>query len=204
TQISGATVDFNGATALQGLNLSAGALQGSGAVTIAGHSTWTGGTMDGRGTTTLASGAILDASSGGLLAAARALSNSGTINVNAGTVELTAFPLNAGSLNVASGATFSTAGNALANAGAGAIISGNGTVDLRGATLTNQATIAAGSSPGKLSINGDLVLTGTSRVDVEIAGGGTAGGGSDLIALSGRATLGGNPHRTPTRRLPPP
>ncbi len=193
--ISGATVNFNGATSssLSTLNLSSGTLSGSGTVSVSGASSWTGGTMSGIGSTTIAFGATLNVSSAGTLTATRNFSNAGTVNVNGGTLQLSSFPTNAGTLDIAAGATLSTNNNPLTNAATG-IITGNGTLDLGGTghLLTSSGTLQPGNSPGTLTINGDVTMTSSSVTNVEIQPPGvTAGTDYDLITVTGAANLNG-------------
>lgn len=69
----------------------------------------------------------------------------------------------------------------------GGALSGAGTVI--GAT-TNAGSLSPGLGIGTLSFTGDVTLTASSLVDVEI-GGYEAGATFDLMRISGRATLGG-------------
>jgi uncharacterized protein with beta-barrel porin domain len=66
----------------------------------------------------------------------------------------------------------------------GGTLGGNGTL---GPTSVNGGTIGAGNSIGQLTIAGDLTLTSTSTVAVEV----NAAGQADRIIVGGRATLGG-------------
>src|SRR5262249_9521553 len=80
----------------------------------------------------------------------------GTIIVNGGALNVGGAFTQSGTLQVAGGTTLQKAGG-FTNSGA---VAGGGTIDVTGAALTNQGTIAAGNSPGTLTINGDLVLDG--------------------------------------------
>jgi hypothetical protein len=194
TVINGGAVDFNSpATLAQGVALSAGALSGSGAVTLSGASSWTGGTISGSGSLTIAPGASLGTA--GTLATAKPFVNLGAISVNSGTLQLDSFPSNAGSVVIAQGATLSTGNNDLVNL-PGGTISGSGTLALvptilvpgqpAGKALTNQGTLSAGSSPGTLTIQGDLVLTSSSMINIDIQSpGATPGIDFDVIDVKG-------------------
>jgi len=77
--------------------------------------------------------------------------------------------------------------------GVGGLLRGNGTIDVAGTTFTNQGDIAPGTSPGVLTINGDLPLAAGSEVAIEI--GGTLPGSNpnnhDRLTVSDTATLAG-------------
>ncbi len=79
----------------------------------------------------------------------------------------------------------SIASSSLTTVNAGATLMGSGTV---GATTVN-GTLAPGNSIGRLIINGDLVLAGTS--DFEIDPNGVLADLADLAAVSGNLTYGG-------------
>ena len=114
--------------------------------------------------------------------------NAGTVRVNSGTLTATSFPSNSGTIDIAAGATFATNGQALINSSTGTI-GGTGTLSVGGATLTNSGTLSPGASPGTLHIVGDLALTPSSMLAMEIDG--TAPGEFDVIDVSGSATLAG-------------
>ena len=128
---------------------------------------------------------------GGLSTIATAFSNAGSVAVNSGTLQLNNFGTNAGTLTVAGGSTLSTNANPLLNNG---LIGGVGTVNLGGAgtLLTNAGTLTPGFSPGALTINGDLTMTGASVTSIEIQSPGlSAGTDYDRLAVTGAATLAG-------------
>ncbi len=68
------------------------------------------------------------------------------------------------------------------------LLNGIGTVN--GDVAVNTGTIAPGSSPGILTINGNLALSPASTVQIEL-GGNTQGVNYDLLAVTGVATLDG-------------
>ncbi len=79
--------------------------------------------------------------------------------------------------------------NAFNNLASGFFASGQ-TVDLGGGVLTNDGILAPGNSIGTTAINGDLVLTASSTLDIEIDQ--VAGQPvSDVITVTGMTTLGG-------------
>ena len=55
--------------------------------------------------------------------------------------------------------------------------------------MTNAGTLRPGASPGTLTIAGNLTLTPTSLLDIEIEG--TGADQHDLIHVTGTAALGG-------------
>jgi|GEM_PF-6410610 len=79
--VAGGSLVLNGAS-MSTLNQSGGTLNGSGALSLVGTSTWTGGTMVGPGVTTIANGATLNllGISNGSVTAARMLINHGTVD----------------------------------------------------------------------------------------------------------------------------
>ena len=119
----------------------------------------------------------------------------GTIDVQTGTLRAVSFPTNAGMVNIAAGATLNTNGASLINAATGTI-GGNGTLSLTNpptnsltGTLTNHGILRPGTSPGTLTITGNLTQGPGGRVNIEL--GGTAPGNFDVLAVSGTATLDG-------------
>jgi hypothetical protein len=126
--------------------------------------------------------------------------NAGTLNVNAGRLTLARFPINAGRLNVASDATFATGGAPLDNTGT---IGGNGTIDMAGATLTNNGNVSPGSSPGDLTILGDYTQTPSGVLTIEVAGT-NPGTDYDVLNVTGNATLGGTLNIVPITGYQPP
>ncbi|MBF0623169.1 MAG: hypothetical protein HQL54_14725, partial [Magnetococcales bacterium] len=120
-------------------------------------------------------------------------SNSGTINVNSGTwtIDLSgsATFTNSGTIAIASGQSVDVNSGTFTNA-SGGIISGSGTLDTSGSTLINNGTISAGQSPGLLTITGDLVMTDSAALQLELAGE-EAGISYDLLVIQGALTLAG-------------
>ena len=120
--------------------------------------------------------------------------NAGTVNVTAGTLSIGgSFATNSGTINVATGTSFQNAGG-FTNAGT---VQGFGSVDVgTGNTLTNNGIIAPGTGVGgvgALSITGNLNLTG-GTVNIDL--GGTGGGLSDTVAVTGNVTMGGTLNAT--------
>ncbi|MBK7423452.1 MAG: hypothetical protein IPJ48_10325 [Propionivibrio sp.] len=101
--------------------------------------------------------------------------STGSLNVNGGTLQVNNFALNTNS----------------------GVISGSGTLNLGGATLTNSGTIKPGGTgaAGTLSITGNLVNSGSGTIEAEL-GGTTAGTQYDVLAVSGNVTLGGTLNST--------
>lgn len=117
---------------------------------------------------------------------------SGILDVNDGTLKLPFTPTNSGAMRVAVGATLSTDSKNLANA-AGATIGGAGTLDLGGATLTNDGALRPGRIggliTGTLTILGNLTQGPAGLIDLQLAGNGP--GQFDSVDVSGTATLAG-------------
>ena len=115
-------------------------------------------------------------------------SNSGTVDVQSGTLSfrgLAANFTNNGILHTDAGAVLLA--SSIENTSNG-IISGTGTVALNGGTLTNAGQINPGNSPGTLTVDGNLVLTSTSNLNIEIAG----LNDFDKLIVTGQAILGGS------------
>ncbi|MCP4040702.1 MAG: hypothetical protein GY731_01945, partial [Gammaproteobacteria bacterium] len=152
---------------------------------------WDGGaasTITNNGTLNKTGTGILDISNYGSID----LVNTGVLNINAGRLDQGRSPVNRGIVNIATDATYRLLG-APSNA-EGAIIAGTGTLDVMSATsdlFTNHGIIAPGSSAGTLNILGNLTLSATSILDIELAGTTTAGEDYDLLVVSGTANLGG-------------
>lgn len=77
----GGEADFNGTSSIGSLNESSGTLGGTGNVSLTGISSWTGGTMNGTGTTTVPSAGTLNllGTSNGQIIMSRTLVNNGNI-----------------------------------------------------------------------------------------------------------------------------
>ena len=122
--------------------------------------------------------------------------NNGTLNVNSGGLLVGSSFAQAGTIAVAAGASFEKFGG-FSNA-PGGVIEGAGVVSVGfGNTLTNAGTISPGTpslSPGipgtvgTLTINGDLALTSTSQLFIDLEGG---EGAFDKLVVNGNASLGG-------------
>ncbi|MAE93033.1 MAG: hypothetical protein CL910_00090 [Deltaproteobacteria bacterium] len=72
----------------------------------------------------------------------------------------------------------------------GGVIRGTGTLNVANITFTNNGTISPGSSPGDLTVLGNLLQGASGILEFEI-GGTTTGSFDRLIMSSGTATLGG-------------
>lgn len=68
------------------------------------------------------------------------------------------------------------------------ILSGSGTID--GAVIVGSGTVSPGNSPGKLTINGSLLLGADSTLEIQIFGG-TSGLVYDLMQVNGHVSLNG-------------
>jgi T5SS/PEP-CTERM-associated repeat protein len=88
-----------------------------------------------------------------------------------------------GLLNVADGGVVKAAS---VHVGATATLMGNGIIN---GSVINDGTISPGTSPGKLAVSGDLTLTDSSVLMIEITG--TGAGQYDVIAVGGALHLDG-------------
>ena len=197
---------------------------GPGTIQFEGTNSITG--QFGGQTLTLASGlriATLAASTGTVGAAFMNVINQGSIRAGANSALTFAgsTATNNGSLVLGSGATLNWVGSTLANNGtldigpSGTVstnnvnltnngtISGNGRIDLTTDAsfedLINNGTLRPGASPGLLTIDGDLILNGTSVLDLEVQGRARARQ-YDAIDVLGTALLAGTlnvTHLTP-------
>ncbi len=127
TQINGGTANFNVATSIPSLDLSAGALGGTGAIAITSDLTWTGGQQIGTGATTIASSASLDISGIEAKTLTRTLNNDGAATWSEmgdiDDAQSGALINNSGSFSIQPAGSFAFTGN-FANAGTIAILSG--------------------------------------------------------------------------------
>ncbi len=120
---------------------------------------------------------------------------SGTHAINhlAGTTILTGDSSGFAGMTTVSGGTL-VVNNALGGSAVienGGRLAGSGTIGSGGSTVTlaSGGTIAPGNSIGTLTVDGDLIFDAGSTYEVEVDPGGTD---SDLIAVTGSATLGGS------------
>ncbi len=116
--------------------------------------------------------------------------NNGTVGVSAGTLSTNAsFSTNAGTIFVSSGAVFSRTNLSFTNNGT--LLNG-GNISIGTGTLTNNGILNPGASPGFSTITGNLTLSGTSVINIEMAGYARGiASGYDAIHVTGNVTLGG-------------
>jgi T5SS/PEP-CTERM-associated repeat protein len=155
----------------------------------------TGGVTPSTGTMTISDGAQVSFPSNGTGSVGFTAGSSGTLHViGAGSrLEMGAFlgvgrdyndnPGGNGLLNVADGGLVKAASVHIGMTGT---LTGNGTID---GSIISDGTIIPGTSPGTLVISGDLTLTDSSVLMIEIAGTGT--GQYDVIAVGGALHLDG-------------
>ena len=118
------------------------------------------------------------------------ISGDGRVNQLSGTTILTGINTYTGGTTVSGGKLVvdGTIGDVAVDGGS---LGGSGTIN--GSATVTSGTIAAGNSPGTLTIGGDLNLTSASVLDFELGSpSGTAGVDSDLIAVGGDLTLDGS------------
>ena len=114
----------------------------------------------------------------------------GLTKIGAGSLTLTGTSTYSGATTVSGGKLLVNGSIASSNltVDAGATIGGNGTL---GNTIVN-GTLSAGSSPGKLTVAGDLTLGAGSTSLFELGAPGVVGGPlNDLVHVTGNLTLGG-------------
>ena len=169
----GATLD------VFGFDQSIVSLAGAGTVRNGGAS---GATLTvGGGTSTTFSGGMED----GGAALALTKSGSGTLTLSGANTYTGATAVNAGRLNVTG-----SLGNTAVTVANGATLGGSGTI-AGAVSIQSGGTIAAGNSPGTLTV-GSLSLVAGSVLDYELGNpGGVAGVDSDLIVATGDVTLAG-------------
>ena len=165
-------------------------LDGSAAIPIASN--------NGLGTFTNAAGGTLNKNTASVVSLNpnNGFNNNGTLNVVGGGLLVGSSFAQAGTIAVAAGTSFEKFGG-FTNA-PGGVIEGAGVVSVGfGNTLTNAGTISPGTpslSPGipgtvgTLTINGDLALTSTSQLFIDLEGG---EGAFDKLVVNGNASLGG-------------
>jgi cytoskeletal protein CcmA (bactofilin family) len=95
---------------------------------------------------------------------------------------------NRGTLLASADSTLDLNGSLL-NASSG-VLAGSGTFNLANSTVVNNGTVAPGTSPGILSVDGNFPNSTVSRLDIEI-GGFAAGTEYDRLAVSGLLDLSG-------------
>lgn len=173
---------------------------GTGTTTLTGANTYAGGTLVARGrlagsTTSLQgliqvnAGAALELAQASAGTFAGSLTGAGLFEkTGAGLLTLT------GNSNGFTGGTIVRGGELRVNGGlagsvvtvqSGATLSGSGVIS--GLIAQNGSTIAPGTSPGTLGVNGNVTLQAGSTTRFEV----TASGPSDLILATGSAALGG-------------
>jgi hypothetical protein len=193
----GLTLSGNGARVLNGptfainnlalpggsLTVQSGTLGLTGAASTAAGSTLavTGGTLTSTGT--LANAGTFIKSSAGTTTLASAFINAGTVNADAGMLDFAGgYTQSAGQVLLGGG---SIAGNMTINGG---VMGGSGT--LTGNVVNNGGVFNIGSSPGMLTVAGDLTLGAGSTLNVEL-GGTNQGVDYDLLQVTGTAALDG-------------
>jgi len=143
----------------------------------------TGGTFSGSGAVTNAG--TLTKANAGTSNFTGGFTNSGTVNVNAGTLNLSGGYTDAGGALVLGGGVITApAGGLVLNTGQ---LTGVGTVT---GNVTHNGALNVGSSPGTMTIAGNLALGAGSTLNVEL-GGTTQGVNYDLLQVTGTANLNG-------------
>ena len=109
--------------------------------------------------------------------------NSGAIQANSGVLAFSSFIQNVGQ-TILNGGNFSFTQTALLQGG---ILSGSGTVT---GSVSNNAVVSPGASPGLLSITGNYIQTANAHLQI-VLGGTLAGTNYDQLSVGGAAVLDG-------------
>lgn len=119
-----------------------------------------------------------------------AMTNAGLINVAANLTlsRSGAEHINSGRIDLANGALFQISGASFNNTTSG-LIQGNGTLDVRSASFTDNGTLSPGHSFGRIDILGNYEQGADGILELEI---GTDG--QDQLSISGNATFNGSLH----------
>jgi hypothetical protein len=148
--------------------------------------TWSSGTLANASGATL----LLSAGTGGARTLTGALSDSGTVTVNAATTlaGTGAAHVNTatGIITIGAGRTLTVSTGSLVNA-AGGTLRGNGTLNVSAASFTNDGNINPGTSAGSLTITGPCPVGPTGAINIEL-GGVNPGTGYDRLTVSGTLT----------------
>lgn len=161
----------------------------NGNVELSGGSEISGdGEVTNGGSLTMSGGALLTATNVPIQPRVVVLADSGFVNVLTDTLTLLGGGENHGVITIAAGAVLKVLGT-FTNEATG-LITGQGTLDVSGATFVNNGTINAGSSPGRLFIAGDVTLGPLSVLNMEMAGT-QVGTEYDQIAVNGTINFGG-------------
>ena len=115
--------------------------------------------------------------------------NTGDINVNTDTLFISPNFINTATATIAGGTTLTFAGATSSNAASGTI-QGTGTLNVSGSAFTNNGAIGPGTSPGIMTINGDVTFANGSQLDIELAGAGmVAGTDYDQLVVMGTGNV---------------
>ena len=120
---------------------------------------------------------------GGTASTSTAFTNSGTVQVNTGTFSFAGYTQTGGQ-TVMNGGNFSFSQTAQLRGG---LLSGNGTIT---GSISNNATVSPGASPGLMTITGSYSEGPSSHLQIEL-GGTTAGVTHDQLSVGGTARLAG-------------
>jgi hypothetical protein len=145
--------------------------------------------VDNQGTLTVGFNLTLNPGSGQIL-------NSGTVQAQFGTLTISGPYKQTGGLTLLAGGSIANSQPLQLVSG---ILGGTGTVS---GSVSNNATISPGASPGLLTISGDLIQTANSLMLIELAGT-TPGTTFDKVAVGGTATLAGTLTTTLTNSFYP-
>jgi hypothetical protein len=162
-------------------NNSSGTITMNGGAEIQGN-----GTLDNGGQTNSQGSTLLAATHTVIGVVFHNFADSGFLEIFADTLTLLNGGTNAGDINIHAGAVLRVFGT-FTNLPTG-VIHGGGVLDVSGATYYNQGAINPGSSPGTLTVVGNLNTSGT--INIELAGL-NPGTQYDRLLISESTTLGG-------------
>ncbi|MBP9117367.1 MAG: hypothetical protein KBF58_04720, partial [Methyloversatilis sp.] len=193
--ISGGTLNFNAASQIARLALSAGTFGGSGTVTFTGAgSTWTGGDMTGSGRSALASGSTFSYTAGAR-STTRGLdiAQGARYSVASGALTTTGGATNAGVVDVATGATVRYGGTASYALDSTGQFDGGGRIEFIDSAIVVSSTLAPAIADNTFTVRVQdaarfTATTAAAIANLEIAG-------SATVAMSGNF-LGGQVTQT--------
>ena len=169
--------------ALTTLTLTTGTLSGSDNITVSGVTTWSGGTMSGSGTTSIAPGGTLDLLGAAKTLDGRTLNNAGTATVSGAAVTLT----------MANGAAFNNQASGSFEIQNDSTIANSGTAS----TFNNQGTVSRTLSSGIATVGVVFNNAGTVNIasgTLSFAGSGTNTHTGPFNATGGTLRFNGGTH----------
>jgi hypothetical protein len=183
---SAASLQFNGG--VNNLNAATTAVTGPGGVTVAGGEVDFGGNYAVTGATSV-TGGTADFLNGG--STGKLTNSGGTVQLAAGTT----FTVTTGNYTQSNGGSTYLNGGTLSVASTSSVVIGSGTYLYGPGTISGNLSnsgyvfVGGGSAPGTLSVTGNYTQASTGTLFVQIDG--SSAGQLDLLAVGGKASLGG-------------